>query len=106
MMLRNKHLGRSTHIIKEEEIDLKEQAKKKIDKIEELKEGVDGIEFQSDKILEDLIFFLKHEEAAAIAEIEQKLIRSGISRELINFLKNRLFQNSCFRRTTRKIHNA
>ena len=57
MMLRNKHLGRSTHIIKEEEIDLKEQAKKKIDKIEELKEGVDGIEFQSDKILEDLNFF-------------------------------------------------
>ena len=57
MMLRNKHLGRSTHIIKEEEIDLKEQAKKKIYKIEELKEGVDGIEFQSDKILEDLNFF-------------------------------------------------
>ena len=57
MMLRNKHLGRSTHIIKEEEIDLKEQAKKKIDKIEELKEGVDGIEFQSDKILDDLNFF-------------------------------------------------
>ena len=40
MTLRNKHLGRSSHIIKEEEIDLREQAKKKVDEIEELKEGV------------------------------------------------------------------
>ena len=86
MTLRNKHLGKSSHIIKEEEIDLKEQAKKRIDEIEELKEGVDGIEFQSVKILEDLNF-LKHEEAAAIAETEQKLIRSGILKELNNFFK-------------------
>ena len=68
MALRNKYLGRSNHIIKEEEIDLKE--------------GVDG----SAKTLEDLNF-LKHEEAAAIPEIEQKLIRFGISKELIIFFK-------------------
>ena len=42
MTLRNKHLGRSSHIIKEEEVELREQAKKKINEIEELKEGVDG----------------------------------------------------------------
>ena len=56
MTLRNKHLCRSGHIVKEEKIDLREQTKKKIDKIEELKEGVDGTEFQSVKILEDLNF--------------------------------------------------
>ena len=42
MTLRNKHLGRSSHFIKEEEIDLREQTKKKVDEIEELKEGVDA----------------------------------------------------------------
>ena len=42
MTLRNKHLGRSSHIIKEEEVELREQAKKKINEIEELKEGVEG----------------------------------------------------------------
>ena len=72
MTLRNKYLGRSSHIIKQEEIDLKE--------------GVDRIEFQNAKTLEDLNF-LKHEKAAAISEIEQKLIRFGISKELINFFK-------------------
>ena len=82
-MLINKHLGRSSHIIKGE---LRKQAKKKINKIEELKEGVDGIEFQSFNTLEDLNI-LKHEEAAAIAEIEQKLIKCGIPKERINFFK-------------------
>ena len=81
MTLRNKHLGRSSHITKEEEIELREQTKKKVDKIEELKEGIDGIEFQSFKTLEDLIF-LKHEE-----KTEQKLIRFGILKEVINFYK-------------------
>ena len=56
MTLRNKHLGRSSHIIKEEEIDLREQSKKKVGEIEKLKEEVDGIEFQSVKTLEDLNF--------------------------------------------------
>ena len=51
MTLRNKHLGRSSHIVREEEIDLREQVKKKTDEIEELKKGVDEIEFQSVKIL-------------------------------------------------------
>ena len=37
MTLRNKYLGKSSYDIDEEEIDLIEQAKKKIDKIEELK---------------------------------------------------------------------
>ena len=69
MTLRNKHLGRSSHIVKEEEVGLREQAKKKINEIEELKEGVDGIEFQSVKVLEDLNI-LKHEKATAIADIE------------------------------------
>ena len=57
-----------------------------MDEIEELRKGVDGIEFQSIKTVKDLNF-LKYEKAAAIAEIEQKLIRSGISKELINFFK-------------------
>ena len=80
MTLRNKHLGRSSHIIKEEEVEFREQAKKKINEIEELKEA----EFQSVKTLEDLNF-LKHKEVAAIAEIEQKLIRFAISKKLISF---------------------
>ena len=84
--LRNRHLGRLCHIIKEGEIDLREQTKKKVDKIEELKEEVDGIELQSDKTLEDLNF-LKREEAAAIAKIELELIRSGTSKKLINSFK-------------------
>ena len=33
MTLRNKHLGRCSHVIKEEEIDLREQAKIKVDEI-------------------------------------------------------------------------
>ena len=94
MTLKNKHLGRLSHIIKEEEIVVREQTKKKIDEIEELKEGVDGIEFQSVKTLEDLNF-LKHEEVAAIAEIEQKLKRFGISKEVINFFKKWIIPKKC-----------
>ena len=86
MTLRNKNLGRSSHIIKEEEIDLREQKKKKINEIEELKERIDEIEFQSDKTSEDLNF-LKHEKIAAIPKIELELIKSGISKELINSFK-------------------
>ena len=79
MTLRNKHLGRSTYVIKEEEIELREHTKKKLDKIEELKEGVDRIEFQIFNALEDLNI-LKHEEAATIAEMEHKLLKAGISK--------------------------
>ena len=78
MKLRNKHLGRSSHIIKEEEVEFREPAKKKIHEIEELKEGVHGCEFQSVKTLEDLNI-LKHEEIVAIAKTEQKLMRSEIN---------------------------
>ena len=86
MTLRNRHLDRSSHIFNEEEIDLREQTKKKVNELEELKEGVDGIEFQNVKTLEDLNF-LKHKEVAAIAKIELELIKSGISKKLINFFK-------------------
>ena len=87
MTLRNKHLGRSSHITKEEEVELREQAKKKINQIKELEKGVHGIEFQiAIKILEDLNF-LKHEEIEGIAKVELELIRSGISKELTSFFK-------------------
>ena len=72
MTLRNKHLGRSIHITNEGQRELKEHTKKKLDELEELKEGVDGIEFQSFNTLADLNI-LKHEEAAAIAEIEHQI---------------------------------
>ena len=84
--LRNKHLGRSSHIIREEEIDLRGEAKKKIEEIEELKEGLYVDEPQGDNTLEDLNIS-KHEEAAAIAETEQKLVKFGIPKEPIIFLK-------------------
>ena len=82
MTLRNKHLGRLIYDIDEEEIDLREQAKRKIDEIEELKEDLKW-ESKAAKILQDLNYE-KNDEIAAIAEIEQKVIISGI-------LKNRLF---------------
>ena len=44
------------------------------------------MEFHSVKLPEDLNF-LKYEKAAALAKIELDLIRSGISKELINFFK-------------------
>ena len=80
MTLRNKHLGRSSHVIKEEEIKLKEQAKKKVDKIKELKEDVEW-ESKAAKILQDLSY-KKNNEIFAIAEIEQKLIRSAITHKI------------------------
>ena len=82
MTLRNKHLGRLIYDIDEEEIDLREQAKRKIDEIEELKEDLKW-ESKAAKMLQDLNYE-KNDEIAAIAEIEQKVIISGI-------LKNRLF---------------
>ena len=92
MMLRNKHLGKSSHIIKEEEIDLKDQAKKRIDKIENLKEDVKW-ESKVAKMLQDLNYE-KNDEIAAIAKIELQLIRSGISKELIRLKKKQLFQKN------------
>ena len=65
MTLRNKHLGRSSYDIDEEEIDLREQAKKKVDKIEELKEDVEW-ESKSAKMLQDLSYE-KNDDIAAVA---------------------------------------
>ena len=42
MTLRNKYLSKSSYDIDEEQIDLVEQAKKRIDKIEELRKDVMG----------------------------------------------------------------
>ena len=56
--------------------------KKRMDKIEKLKEDV-KLESKAPKMLQDLSHE-KNDEMVAIDEIEQKLIRS---KELINFLK-------------------
>ena len=85
MTLRNKYLDRLSYDIIEEEIDLREQAKKRINEIGELKENVEW-ESKAAKMLQDLNYE-KNDEIAAIAEIEQRLERSGISKELINYLK-------------------
>ena len=53
MRLRNKHLVRPSYGINEEEIDLREQAKKKVDKTEALKEDVKW-ESKAAKMLQDL----------------------------------------------------
>ena len=66
MTLRNKHLDRSSHDIMEKEIDLREQAKKRIDKIEELKEDVE-LESKAAKMLHDLNY-KKNDEIAAIVD--------------------------------------
>ena len=55
MTLRNKHLGRSSYDIDEEEIDLRGQAKKIIDEIEELKEDVEWGS-KAPKMLQDLSY--------------------------------------------------
>ena len=80
MTLRNKHLGRSSYDIIEEEIDLEEQVKKKVGKIEELKEDVEW-ESKTAKMLQDLNYE-KNDEIVATSEI-----KSGILKELISFLK-------------------
>ena len=81
MTLRNKYLGRLSPITKEEEIDLREQIKRKIDIIEELKEDVEW-ESKAAKMLQDLSYE-KNDEIAAMAETEQKLIKSGILKKSI-----------------------
>ena len=103
MTLRNKYLGRSSHDIMEEEIDLREQAKKRIDEIGALKEDVKW-ESKAAKMLQDLNYE-KNDEIVSITELEQKWIKYGMSKELINFLKigySKKILTSCFRKT----HNA
>ena len=66
MTLRNKSLGKSSYDIDEEEIGLIKQAKKGIDKIEELKKDVMG-ESKAAKMLQDLKYE-KNDEIVAIAD--------------------------------------
>ena len=66
MAQRNKYLGRSIYDIMEEEIGLREQAIKKIDEIEELKEDVEW-ESKAAKMLQDFSYE-KNDEIAAIAD--------------------------------------
>ena len=68
MTLRNKHLGKSSYDIDEENIDLIEQAKRRIDKIEELKEDVEW-ESKITKMLQNL----KYEKNDEIATIVDKI---------------------------------
>ena len=76
MTLRNKYIGRLSYDIMEEEIDLREQEKKRIDRIEEIKEDV---EWES-----------------KAAKMLQRLIRFGISKEPVNFFK----KSTIFQRDT------
>ena len=64
MILRNKYLDKSSYDIDEEEIDLTEQAKQRMDKIEELKVDVEW-ESEAAKMLQDL----KYQKNDKIAEI-------------------------------------
>ena len=68
--LKNRFGRRSNKI--EEEIELREQTRKKIDNIEELKEEVEEWEFKSVKILQNLNYE-KHDEIVEIAKIEIRL---------------------------------
>ena len=82
--LKNKYWGRPKRDI--EEIELREQIKKKIDNTEELKEEVKEWEFKSVKMQQDLNYE-KYDEVVEIAKIELKLERLGISKESIYSFK-------------------
>ena len=66
MILRNKYLGKSSYDIDEEQKDLIEQAKKRIDKIEELKKDV-WRKSKAAKMLQDLEYE-KNDEIATIVD--------------------------------------
>ena len=68
MTLRNKYLSKSSYDIDEEEIDLIEHAKRRIDKIEELKEDVE-LESKAAKLLHDLKYEKNDETAAIVGKI-------------------------------------
>ena len=68
MTLRKKYLGRSSYDIDEEEIDLKEEAKKRIDEIGEIKEDVEW-RSKAAKMLQDLNYE-KNYEIAVTAKVE------------------------------------
>ena len=66
IILRNKYLGKSSYDIDEEQKDLIEQAKKRIDKIEELKKDV-WRKSKAAKMLQDLEYE-KNDEIATIVD--------------------------------------
>ena len=74
--LKKRVLGRPNKI--EEEIELREQTRKKLENIEELKEEAEEWEFKSVKILQDLNYE-KHDEIVEIAKIEIRLKELGVS---------------------------
>ena len=82
--LRNRFLRKSNET--EEEIEWREQTKKKIDNIEELKKRAEEWEFKSVKTLQDLNYE-KYDEIVELAKVELKLERSGISKISIDKLK-------------------
>ena len=82
MTLRNKYLGKSSHDIDEEKIDLIKQAKARIDKIEKLKKDVRG-ESKAAKMLRNL----KYEKIKIIATIVGKIWNI---KKLINLFEEQL----------------
>ena len=82
MTLRNKYLGKSSHDIDEEKIDLIKQAKARIDKIEKLKKDVRG-ESKATKMLRNL----KYEKIKIIATVVGKIWNI---KKLINLFEEQL----------------
>ena len=81
--LRNRFVKKTNKI--EEEIELREQTRNKIDKIEKLEKEVKELEFKGVKILQDLNY-KKYDEIVEIAKIERlqsgkRLERLGASKE-------------------------
>ena len=76
IILRNKYLGKSSYDIDEEQKDLIEQAKKRIDKIEELKKDV-WRKSKAAKMLQDLEYE-KNDEIATIVDKIWNIILSII----------------------------
>ena len=81
--LRNIFLVKPIRI--EEEIELREQTRKKIDNIEEVKEKAKGWEFKNVKILEDLNYKM-YDEIVEIAKIELKVFNCYLSKLFLLFL--------------------
>ena len=92
MTLRNKYLGRSSYDIDQEEIELTEQAKKRIHEIEELKEDVEW-ESKAAIMFQDLNYE-KNDEVAATAKLEQKLIKSGLLKRYLHLVLKEQLKNT------------
>ena len=81
-------MGRSSYDINQEEIDVRGQAKKRVDKIEELKEDVQW-ESKAAKMLKDL----KYEKnvVAAIADKIWNIKRSIISKKYLHLVFKKIY---------------